>query len=299
MRIFRAATPLFLFPFLLTPIVAQSNSTSSAPMEGDPQPSLILERAFVALTGGRAVIDETLTGTAVRAAGSENETGAVILKATSAGDSRVEANFPSGQRIEVRNHAAPTTSNSLPPGVQPGDLPRGMPAMTQTTPRPAGVWTEPNGSRHGLASHNAMTEPTWFSPALTISRLHSDPGVAISYVGEEIRDGHSVIHLSASSEPSVATSPILGFLRHLTQVELFLDSATYLPRAIAFSTHPETNAAVDIPNEIQFSDYHSVNGVQVPFHVSRFINNSLVTEIRIDSVSLNSGLASTAFAVQQ
>jgi hypothetical protein len=284
-------------------LVSASAFTQQTPSPGsqtanNPKAESLFQRAFSALTGGATVSDASLTGTVVRMAGSENETGTAVLEATSAGDSRIDLSLPSGEHVEIRNHAAPTVAGTLPPGVRPEDLPHGMSTTTSTALRPAGMWTEPDGSRHTLASHNALAEPTWFSPAVTISRLRADPNLSVSYVGEESHEGQSLLHLSVSGQSSLTTSPISTFLRHLAQIELFLDPTTYLPSAIVFNTHPETNAALDISNEVRFSDYRSVNGVQVPYHISRLINNSLVTDLRIESVTLNTGLTSTAFAIQ-
>src|SRR5260370_8845585 len=71
----------------------------------------VLQGALNALTGGTAVADVTLAGTARRIAGSDNETGTATLKALATGESRVDLSFPPGPPSEV--------PGSLPPAADP------------------------------------------------------------------------------------------------------------------------------------------------------------------------------------
>ena len=57
------------------------------------------------------------------------------------------------------------------------------------------------------------------------------------------------------------------------------------------------NELADIPIEVDFSDYRAAQGTQVPYRVQRLINNSLFFDVTVDSVTVNSGLSATSFAV--
>jgi|ERR1700674_29139 len=70
------------------------------------QAPVLLQSAFAALAGATSVSDVTLTGTARRIAGSDDETGTATLKAVS-GASRLDFSFPSGPRSELRNSSLP------------------------------------------------------------------------------------------------------------------------------------------------------------------------------------------------
>ena len=74
-------------------------------------------------------------------------------------------------------------------------------------------------------------------------------------------------------------------------MEIFLDATTLLPAAIAYNIHPDNNALLDIPVELRFSDFRSTNGTQIPFHIQKFINNSLALDLQFQSVALNTGLS--------
>ena len=123
------------------------------------------------------------------------------------------------------------------------------------------------------------------------------PGYVATYIGRETRNGQAVEHLAVSQVSTIAAPPGALSLAHLSQVDFFLDSATFLPAAITFNIHPDSNALLDIPVEIDFSNYTAVNGAQVPFHVQKHINNSLVLDLQFDSAFLNSGLSATTFTV--
>ena len=82
-----------------------------------------------------------------------------------------------------------------------------------------------------------------------------------------------------------ATAPNV-LIAQLTTTDVFLDLRNPLrPVALDFSVHPDTNALVDIPVEIQFSNYTSVNGVWIPFTVEKFVNSTLALTLQVGSAS--------------
>ena len=87
-------------------------------------------------------------------------------------------------------------------------------------------------------------------------------------------------------------------MQHLSEANIFLDPSSFLPLAITFNTHPDGNALLDIPIELRFSDYRAVSGIQVPYHVQKFLNNGLILDFHVQTVSLNSGLTASSFTVQ-
>jgi hypothetical protein len=76
-----------------------------------------------------------------------------------------------------------------------------------------------------------------------------------------------------------------------------LDASTYLPVALTFNAHPDNDAGTNIPVEIDFSNYQQVNGVQIPFHVQKFLNGPLFLDVTVQSAVVNSGVPPSAFSV--
>jgi hypothetical protein len=290
MRIPLAAVLLF-FPLIPASVSAQQSTSppAAAPLVSDPQAVSLLQRSLIVQVGTAQVTDVTLTGTARRIAGSDDESGTVALRASAAGGSRIDLNFTTGNRSEIRNPSGIPLADSVPPGV---------PEPTNPASQPVGAWSGTDGVLHGAPNHNLMTDPAWFFPVFTVANLNASANYALSYIGPETLNGQPVVQISAT-QPSSDTRPgIAALAQHLTQMDIYLDSATLEPVALSFNTHPDNNALVDIAVSVVFSDYRAVNGVQVPFHVQKYLNGGLVLDVQLSSATFNSGLAESTFAIQ-
>jgi len=252
--------------FLFVPAGAQQTAATI------PQGATVLVQSLSAMAGTTSISDMTLTGTARRIAGSDDETGSAVLKALATGQSRMDCALPSGQSSEIRSF----DSNG----------------------NPAGAWIGPNGASHAMSSHNLMTSSAWFLPALALGGVVSSQNYSVSYVGPETKDGISVTHLAIIQPFVAASSSTAALMEHLSQMDVFLDATTLRPVALDFNIHPDNNALLDIPVEIRFSDYTAVNGVQVPFHIQKYLNNNLILDIQLQAAALNTGLGASAFAIQ-
>jgi hypothetical protein len=267
----RTVVSVFLFLVLAVSIVAQQTATS-------PQAVPLLRRSVAALVGNQSISDVTITATARRIAGSDDEAGTATLKATSAGASRLDLALPSGPRTEILN---------------------------LSSDQPSGSWSGPDGMAHPIAYHNLLTGAAPLFPAFAIASGLVPTNRSLSFspfanhLGRETKNGQAVEHLTlAQSSTDLRLSGGSSF-EHLSQLDFFLEPSTLLPIALTYNIHPDNNALLDIPVEIQFSDYHSVNGAQIPFHIQKFINNSLVLDLQVQSATFNSGLPTSTFAVPQ
>ncbi len=265
MRVPRVVFSIF-FAFILTISLAAQQTTTS-----DPQALSLLQRSLNTLSGSQSLTDVTLSGAARRIAGSDDETGTAVLKAIASGAGRTDLSLSSGQRSEVCD-------------------------LSSTTP--SGAWSGPDRISHPIAFHNLLSEPAWFFPAFAIARRLSGSGYVATYIGHETRNGQAVEHVSVSQTASAPNTPGMPSFEHLTQLDFFLDSTTLLPAAISFNIHPDNNALLDLPIEVQFGDYRAVNGAQVPYHVQKFLNNTLFLDFQTQTVTLNSGLTSSALSAQ-
>ncbi len=263
-----------LFLLSLTFLFAVQTPAQQSPPptpQRDPAAVAALSKSLAATTGGQPISDVTLQGTARRIAGSDDETGTAVLKAIAAGASRLDLSFPSGSQSEVRANSADGR---------------------------AGVWSGADDVKQPIAWHNLWTDSCWFFPASTLTALSDPNRYSLAYLGQERRNGQSVVHLSASQVVSTRSTKSSALIQRLSQMEIFLDSTSLLPVALSFSVHPDGDAGLDIPVEIRFSDYRLVGGVQVPFRVQRFLNNGLVLELQFQTVAVNTGLAASAFTIQ-
>jgi hypothetical protein len=261
----------FLAALLLSfPNFGAVQQASAPASSSSPQAATLLTQSAAALTGNVVLSDVTLSGTARRIAGSDDETGTVTVKALATGAMRLDFSFPSGPRSEVRGN-----SNGA----------------------PAGDWSGPDSVSHSIALHNLSTDWGWF-PAFTLSNLSSSANTVLTYVGQETRDGHSVQHLNVKQQFPNLTGTGASLMQHLSQMDIYLDSTTSLPVSLAYNTHPDNDAGLDLPVEISFSDYRPVNGVQIPFHVQKYLNNTLYLDLQFQTTAVNSGLTASTFSVQ-
>jgi len=262
----RVTRPVVVFvvvsSFLVSTLVAQTAATST-------QAASVLQNAFAALVGKSTVSDVTLTGMVERIAGSDDESGNATYKALP-GSNRLDMAFSSGTRTEIR-----TTGNS----------------------GPSGSWIGVDGVSHPVARHNLMTGVD-LVPSFLLNSLSNTSQYSLTYVGPETLNDVSVTHMFAAENTSSLPDDQVALVTHLSRIDLYFDASTNLPSKIAFNQHPDNNFQIDIPSEIRYSDYRIVDGAQIPFHIQKYINNSLILDIQFQSAVLNSGISSSTFQVQ-
>jgi hypothetical protein len=257
---------------LLFSVSLRSQQTPQIQPTASAQGVVLLQQAVGTLAGSTTLADVTLTGAARRIVGSDDETGTVVLEALATGQTQLKFSYPSGQRSELTSFS--------------------------TSGTPVGSWAGPDGVSHAMSQHNLWTDSSWFFPALTLSKLLASQTSAVTLAGQENKDGVAVTHLTAFQQFPDVPADMAQLMQHVSQMDIFLDTKTLLPVVLDFNVHPDDNMLLDIPVEIRVSDYRAVNGVQAPFHIQKYLNNSLILDIQVQTATLNSGLAASAFSAQ-
>jgi hypothetical protein len=253
-----AQDPAASNPQALTPTLASDFSAIS-----------LAQQSVAALTGGATISDVTLTANVISILGSDAESGTSKLLALSSGLSRVDLNLSSTTRSDIRN-----VSNGV----------------------PVGEWILNGGTPSPYALHNCWTDASWFFPALSFLTQTAAPNFFFKYVGQEQHGGTTVQHLRVFQLGSVDSS---GDLRSstLSTTDFYLDATSFLPVAMAFKVHADNDMNTDIPVEIRFGGYQGVNGVQIPFHIQRMFNGTIVLDISVTSTTINSGPSAALFQI--
>jgi hypothetical protein len=251
-----------------------ANSSAGIPQSpttptSSPQAATLLAQSAKALTGSTAVNDVTLTGTVEWIAGSDDETGTATFKGIN-WSYRLDLSFRNGTRSEI---------------------------VSPTNGKPSGNWIGPDGSSHAMAKHNLMADPGWF-PNFTLGNLVSSSNSVLTYAGQETRNGSAVIHISAYQQSPNISADVAARQQHFSQVEIYLDPTTLLPVSYAYNSHPDNNALLDLPTEIRYSNYQNVAGVQIPFHIQKYVNSTLAVDLQLQTASLNNGLTAAQIAAQ-
>jgi len=162
---------------------------------------------------------------------------------------------------------------------------------------PGGQWSGSDGTAHQAAQHNCWPDAGWFFPLLSSLSQTANSGFVFTYVGQTTLAGKAVQHLRVSRSLAPDTGASVSRLEKLSVVDYYLDAATSLPLALIFNQHPDNNALVDISITVLFSDYRPVNGLQVPFHVQKFLNGGLTLDVTVSSVAVNTGLTDQQFTL--
>ncbi|MHB8527024.1 MAG: hypothetical protein ACYDD2_12805 [Candidatus Acidiferrales bacterium] len=263
--------PFFAISLLSVGTAIQAQQTpTSTPAPRDPQTVLVLQRSLATLTGTATVNDVTLTAAVTRIAGSDNESGTATLKATAVGQGRIDLNLSEGQRSEI---------------IDVSEVP------------PTGSWCGIDGVRHSMAAHNLFSDPTWFFPAFLMNRVLSSSTYVVLPADAEMKNGIAVRHFAVYEQAEQA-DPSATLTESLSRTDIYIDSSTFLPVAISFNTHPDHDALVNIPTEIKFSNYQKVQGVSVPYHIQKYIQNGLVLDLTLSSAQIDTGLYGSDFQIQ-
>ncbi len=253
------------FGLSLSLLVAFFASAQNLPVS-DPQALSLAAQSLAAMTGATAVSDVTLTGNVTWVAGSDMETGTGAFLAKGTGESRVDLTLSGGKRSDIRN-----SSNGV----------------------PQGAWIWNGGASSAYALHNCWTDATWFFPALT-SLAASDPSIVLSYVGLESRSGAYVQHLHSYRYAGNSAA----LTKQWSTMDFYLDAASLLPFAVMFNVHADNDANINIPVEVDFSNYQLSNGFQVPTHIQKYLQGGLVLDFVVTGVVVNSGLPDSEFSIQ-
>jgi hypothetical protein len=238
------------------------------PAGSSSQATVLLSQSLAVLTHGKALMDAKLEGAANFTAGSDEEAGPATLEASGYLASKVALNLSGGQRLEIQN------------GTQAD-------------------WSGPDGQLHPQAFHNSLNWAAWFFPPLAIQGVVGDPSYSVTYIGPESLAGSSVQHLRvARNVAGQATPSTAQILLSLTTADLYLDTRSLLPVSLEFNIHPDYDELQNLPVRIEYQDYRTSAGVQVPFHIRKYLQGSLLLDITVNSLAINSGVAPGDFQIQ-
>ena len=224
--------------------------------------SSVLGELATAFSGGQVVQQIQISGTAAWTAGSLEDSGTVSLTASTDGSSQMQlALVSTGTRTEAQTGA-------------------GSNAECQ--------WSGADGVPHAVSSNNCWRPALWFLPTLSLQPSLITSGIEIADlgVGPVGTSGNSYRHLQAQLLFSGFPSVIGGSFGQQSTTDLGLDPTSLLPAVLAYSVQPD-GFSTPIAIEVHYSNYQTVNGVQIPFLIQRYVNGSLQFAIVVSSAQIN------------
>jgi len=226
-----------------------------------PDVATVLTQANHAFSAGKPVTSVEMKGTAQWTAGSTKDSGPVTLTAKTTGENRVELDLGGGTRVESQSAATEDRTCS---------------------------WSGKDGVVHETASSNCWTSTVWFLPHLA---LQSGPKTALSatdlgVVADKTQQVHK-IQYRLTIAPGKTKPAVTAQIQSWSKTDLALDPASLLPSTLKYTIHPDNNSSVNLPVEVRYSNYQTVSGVALPFHIERYVNGSLQVSIDVTSAAVN------------
>jgi hypothetical protein len=241
-----ASTGLFLFVACALPARGQATAPPSSQFQA------VLAEAQSAVMGTNQPNSVVLNGTFMSTEGSLNQNGGVQLTAGLDGSYSI------------------SLSRSVGPVNESRSVTNGVPSCT---------WTDQRSIVHQSAFLNCLA-PAWFFPGLTLlNDIATLPSWSPSSYTTDSLGNHLQFQFLLPLTEGNQEDPQL-----LKPFDLVLSPGTNLPQCAFFTVHPD-NASVqtDIPVFIAYSNYQSISGVMIPYHIQRYVNGSLVLDITINS----------------
>lgn len=229
----------------------------------DPQALALLDRAMVAMGGGRAVqIQDSVVQTSIVLPGetSAGARGAVIKTRGpdqmwwegTGGDAGTRWGLDRGREILVRNGRTLLRPNS-----------------------------------------NARKRCFEHLPFLLVAQELAHSDVAVSYIGQEVIEGRAAHRLKFSRVSSLGEKELDDKLTRDSEFDLYLDVMTLLPLKISYLFLSETDWRRGLLKEVYYSDYRLLNGILLPFQQRVVFNHRTLYELHIQSALFNVGLANS------
>lgn len=246
-----------IFAFLLAASMAVSAQVS------DQKAVALGQAATYAMSGGSTITDITLTGSANRNDGTTTLSGPIVLKATATHISRVDFSVSTDAAIEFRD---------------------------SSTRIPKGSIVDGSGAIHEMAIHNCWSDVSWFAPLLSLLANSAHSNLIFRYVGTEVYNGMPVDHIRIKRHLRRERPEVGVLVSKLSATDILLDRSSELPLVIRYNTHPETNASLNIPAEVEFSAYQKIaSGQTIPFRVTRR-QGGVTTDVQVVGAAINSGV---------
>ena len=219
-----------------------------------------ISKASAAFSQGKPVASITLAATAEWTAGSDKESGNATLHANADGSYSVQLQLDNGIRTE---------------------------SQTSFASGPSCTFSGQDAVVHASAGHNCMNGVAWFMPDISLFGGHQANSVA-TFLTAENNASQPFLHLRQQQTPQTSLdTSTQQLLVHLSTVDLYLDPLTSLPSIADFKIHPDQNAAADISVQVLFTNYQTIDGVQIPFRIQRYINGLLNLDLTVTHASAN------------
>lgn len=201
-----------------------------------------------------------LSGTAEWYAGSLHTSGTAELQANVDGSASIQLNLSQASRTETQTQA---------------DLSRTC------------QWIDSAGTSHEVLGPNCFLSIPWFAPGLFAQPTSQlPPLIGSADDGEISKNGSSFHQISYVLNVEGTNSGDTKKLIEQSRVKVLYDLQSFLPASLEYSIHPDNDTSQSLDVRVVFSDYRSISGVMVPFHIEKYVQRSLQLKLDISTASI-------------
>ena len=146
-----------------------------------------------------------------------------------------------------------------------------------------------NGTKaRNLPSHVAYAAVPFHLPMVVLLRELNNPQCSIQLVGTTQQTGRAVFHIRTQ----IVGNPIET---ELSVHDWYLDSSTGLPVRVEYPTPSSVDMRDHKTASVDFSNFKTINGINVPFTLVASEDGSTVSTVSISSVNFNASVSATDF----
>jgi hypothetical protein len=242
------------FPLLLVLVLsAAAQLTNSTTATTDTIATTKLESAYAAFAGVQSPRDVRIEGSYTQG----DASGTFVYEATADGRSKLQL---SGSIVRT-------------------EIASGYSEDFQCT------WAGTDGIVHKVPIHNCAAPGSWMLPLLGMSPgnlnvVANTSSATVAATNEAV----SAVRNQTSDDAKTNAA-----IQSLSKADLILNKTTQLLEFLRFDLHPDKDYGVNIPVEVQYSDYRDTNGLKVPFAISKSEGTNAAWKFTVSSVQFNTG----------
>ena len=261
MRLLRAV-------LLLTPVFANIVPLSSAQSISLDQKGIAVLQQVMAASGAATnpIYGFTASGTITYYWAGKPVQGTAAIRARGSGQFRLDASLPDGTRSY---------------------------AMSQQGGERKGT----DGKLSAIPVHNTLGATILTLPYPAIAAALSDPAATVTSFGLVNTGGKSAYQIRVSRTFAKQNDPD-GTLARLSAVDYYIDPQTFLVLRTEDLTHPVQSLSESYNHSIEFERYTTMSGLAIPTLVREKVAGQTTWEFQLSSITLNSNLADSDFALQ-
>lgn len=223
-------------------------------------PSTFQTQAQTAVSSGKSFSKVNLTANAEWVAGSLHENGTAQLAASADGSTSIELALGQASRTETQTKIDYSRTCS---------------------------WVDVVGKSHVIDGPNCFVAIPWFAPSLFTQPVTSLPALLGTTDGGTVSTKGEAFHqISYSLQPTALDPTSASQMASQSTVKVFYDPKTFLPAGLEYVIHPDDDDSRNIPVSVVFSNYQSVSGLMLPFHVERSVNHTLQLTLDVTNASV-------------